>query len=130
METRKNIMKPLKIYCAGKYSADNTIQTLQNIGRGQKMAAELFALGFAPFCPWWDRTFIMDNPYLDFDKSRFYDASLAWMECSDAVYVISGAGDGGGVDAEIKRAGELYIPVFHNLEKLIAWDNSIKDVLK
>jgi hypothetical protein len=88
------------------------------------------ALDLLYSAPWWDRTFIMDNPYLDFDKSRFYDASLAWMECSDAVYVISGAGDGGGVDAEIKRAGELYIPVFHDLERLIEWDNNIKRCLR
>ena len=118
-------MKPLKIYIAGRYSADNIIDGLRNIGRGQQEAAFLFELGFAPFSPWWDRSFVLDNPNGDYSKQMFYDASLAWMEVSDAVYVISGKGDGGGVDAEIKRAGELGIPVFYEIEALLRWSEKV-----
>lgn len=118
-------MKPLKIYIAGKYSSDNIIDGLRNIGRGQQEAALLFELGFAPFSPWWDRSFVLDNPNGDYSKQMFYDASLAWMEVSDAVYVISGRGDGGGVDAEIKRAGELMIPVFYEINDLLRWSEQV-----
>ncbi|MBC8438183.1 MAG: hypothetical protein H8D87_00650, partial [Deltaproteobacteria bacterium] len=59
-------MKPLKIYIAGKYSSDNIIDGLRNIGRGQQEAALLFELGFAPFSPWWDRSFVLDNPNGDY----------------------------------------------------------------
>lgn len=118
-------MKPLKIYIAGRYSADNIIDGLRNIGRGQQEAAFLFELGFAPFSPWWDRSFVLDNPNGDYSKQMFYDASLAWMEVSDAVYVISGKGDGGGVDAEIKRAGELMIPVFYEIDDLLRWSEKV-----
>jgi len=106
---------------AGKYSADNIIDCLKNIGRGQKVAASLFELGFAPFSPWWDRSFVLDNPDGIYSKQMFYDASLAWMEVSDALYVISGVGEGGGVDAEIDRAEKLGIPVFYNLLDLMVW---------
>jgi len=114
-------MKPLKIYIAGKYSADTIIEGLKNIARGQKVAAELFELGFAPFSPWWDRSFILDNPEGTYTKQMFYDASLAWMEMSDAVYVISGVGDKGGVDKEINRAIELHLPIFTELKNLLRW---------
>lgn len=118
-------MKPLKIYIAGRYSSDNIIDGLRNIGLGQQEAAFLFELGFAPFSPWWDRSFVLDNPNGDYSKQMFYDASLAWMEVSDAVYVISGRGDGGGVDAEIKRAGELMIPVFYEINDLLRWSEQV-----
>ncbi len=114
-------MKPLKIYIAGRYSSTNIIDGLRNIGQGRKVAADLFELGFAPFAPWWDASFVIDNPGGHYSKQMFYDASLQWMEVSDAVYIISGVGDGGGVDAEIMRAGELNIPIFYKLDDLLRW---------
>ena len=121
-ENRKGrIMKPLKIYCAGKYSANNVIDVARNIGRGRKVVAELFELGFAAYSPWADFAFIVDNPEGNYTKQMFYDASLEWLEVSDAVYVISGKGDGGGVDAEIKTAEELGIPVFYRYDELFDW---------
>jgi len=110
-----------KIYVAGDYSADNIIDGLQNIGKGRFESAKLFTYGFAPFCPWWDASFCIDSPYEPFDKDMFYNASLAWMEVSDAVYVISGVGNGGGVDKEIARAEAFRIPVFYDLESLMEW---------
>jgi len=114
-------LKPLKIYIAGRYSADNIIDGLRNIGRGRKVAAELFELGFAPFAPWWDASFILDNPDGEYSKQMFYDASLEWMKVSDAVFVISGVDDGGGVDSEIETADKLHIPVFNELKDLLRW---------
>ncbi len=34
-----------RIYVAGKYSADNVLDVLKNIGRGQAMCSKLFSLG-------------------------------------------------------------------------------------
>ena len=61
-------MKPLKVYIAGKYSDDNIIDCLKNIGRGEKVAAELFELGFAPYAPWHDKSFVIDNPEGNYTK--------------------------------------------------------------
>ncbi len=44
----------LKIYIAGPYSSDNILQGLENIRRGQRMAAKLLQHGLAVFCPWLD----------------------------------------------------------------------------
>jgi len=114
-------MKPIKVYVAGDYSADNIIEGLQNIGKGRKVCAKLFYLGFAPFCPWHDASYAMDNPDTPLEKEAFYNASMVWLEVSDCVYVISGKGKGGGVDAEIKRAKEIGLPVFYNYEALERW---------
>ncbi len=114
-------MKLYKIYVAGSYSATNVIDVLQNIGRGEKICAKLFFDGFAPFCPWHDQSYAKDACYKDIDVSLFYDYSMIWLEVSDAVYVISGVGNGGGVDAEIARATKLSIPVFYSYNSLLAW---------
>ena len=114
-----------KIYVAGDYSADNIIEGLQNIGKGRFESAKLFVHGFAPFCPWWDASFCIDHPYETYDKEMFYNASMVWLEVSDAVFVISGVGKGGGVDKEIARASELGIPVFNNIEDLTNWSIDI-----
>ena len=111
-----------RIYVAGNYSANNIIDCLKNIGKGQQACATLFTLGYYPFCPWHDKSYIIDNPYLEFNVEQFHQHSLAWLEVSDALYVISGKGKGGGVDAEIKRAKELGIPVFYEMENLICFE--------
>lgn len=119
MKKKEKDMK--KVYVAGKYSADNIIDCLKNIGKGKKACAELFHDGLFPFCPWHDASYVEDACDAHIDKSLFYKASLAWLEVSDAVYVISGRYDGGGVDKEIKRAKELNIPVFHDYHALLCW---------
>jgi len=110
-----------RIYVAGDYRADNVIDVLKNIGKGQKVCAELFSKGFYPFCPWHDKSYVLDNPYDNFDVKQFHKASMAWLEVSDCLYVISGVGNGGGVDKEIERAKELNIPVFDNYAELMDW---------
>ncbi len=110
-----------RIYVAGKYSADNVVEILQNIGKGQHICSELFGLGYAPFCPWHDHLYAIDLCYDSLTKKQFYDFSIAWLEVSDAVYVISGAGDGTGVDAEIEIAENLGIPIFSTLFDLNEW---------
>ena len=110
-----------RVYVAGKYSADNVIEVLQNIGKGRQMCANIFAHGFAPFCPWHDASYAIDLCKTDIKKSLFYESSIAWLEVSDAVLVISGKGEGGGVDAEIKIAEEMGIPVFDNFPALLNW---------
>ena len=93
-----------RIYIAGKYSADNIIEGLQNIGRGERAAAMLFQAGYTPFCPWADAVYCKLLCDEELPKQKFYDASLEWLRVSDAMLVISGAGEGGGVDKEIGRA--------------------------
>ena len=108
-----------KVYVAGAYSADNVIDVLKNIGRGQYYSAKIFMMGFAPFSPWLDKEFVIANWDKDFTVDMFYDYSMAWLECSDIVFVVPGWEKSLGTQKEIERAVELGIPVIYNdLERL------------
>ena len=116
-----------RVYVAGLYSrtADggkaNVIQVLDNIRAGQAASLKVLRMGFAVFCPWLDYQFhLLDDKPISVE---LYKAnSMAWVEVSDYVLVISGAGIGGGVDAEIKRAEELGIPVCFEFGELLGDD--------
>jgi hypothetical protein len=110
-----------RIYVAGPYSADNVMDVLRNIGRGQQMCSDLFIMGFAPFCPWHDRTYVIDNPQVDFTVDQFYQYGLCWLEVCDAVYVIPDSENSKGVAMEIEHAQKLGIPVFYSLIELQSW---------
>ena len=110
-----------KIYVAGPYSGDNVIDVLKNIGRGEKMCTELFRLGFAPFCPWHDKSFVTNRPDDQFTVQQFYDYSIAWLEVSNAVLVLPNSDKSKGTQSEIRRSMELNIPVFYAIEHLRAY---------
>ncbi|HKL47249.1 MAG TPA: hypothetical protein VJ878_01155 [Candidatus Izemoplasmatales bacterium] len=111
-------MNPIKVYIAGKYSADNVIEVLQNIGYAEEVAAILFENGFAPFCPHHNKDFCIRLYGTSFTKQQFYDYSLAWLEVSDVMFVISGTHTSVGVKAEIKFAHENNIPIFYHISDL------------
>jgi hypothetical protein len=101
------------VYVAGRYSADNVLDVLQNIGKGEEMGAELFYMGFAPFVPWHDKDFVLRRPYNFFTVDQFYRYSLAWLEVSDVMVVLSGYEHSKGTLKEIKFAHERGIPVLY-----------------
>ena len=107
-----------RIYVAGPYSANNVLDVLKNIGRGEKVCAELFRLGFAPFCPWHDKSYVIDLPYDQFTIQQFYEYSIAWLKVSDAVLVLPNSEKSEGTQAEIRKAMELNIPVFYSIKDL------------
>ena len=116
-----------KIYVAGAYSADNVISVLQNIGRGQHYASMLLSRGYAPFCPWLDKEYVINN-YLETPPlQQFYDYSTAWLSVSDAMFVVpdlpglNSWRDSMGTKQERHFALENNIPVFYNLEELEEW---------
>jgi hypothetical protein len=107
-----------KIYVAGAYSANNVLDVLKNIGRGEDYSAKLFMMGYAPFCPWHDKDFVLRNWDRDFTVKMFYDYSMAWLEVSDIVFVIPGYENSKGTLAEIERAKELSIPIVYSIDEL------------
>ena len=113
--------KRLRVYVAGPYSADSVLDVLRNIGRGERVCAELFHNDLAPFCPWHDKGYAMDGLCQGADVGDFRDHSMAWLEASEAVYVLTGWEASNGTKAEIARAKELGIPVFYNILSLLGW---------
>jgi nucleoside 2-deoxyribosyltransferase len=116
-----------KIYVAGPYSATDVLSVLKNIGRGEYWSSQLFMRGFAPFTPWHDKTFVIQNWKEDFNVEDFYNYSLEWLRVSDAVFVVPNQvglkdwGDSKGTLYEIGEASKLGIPVFHSIKELEAW---------
>ena len=109
------------IYVAGPYSADNVIDVLKNIGRGQQVCANLFDYGFNPFCPWHDHHFITDNPECDASIERFYEYSIEFLKVSDAVFLVDGWEKSKGTLKEIEIANKYGIPVFEYITDLLNW---------
>lgn len=120
----------IRVYVAGRYSADNVLDVLKNIGRGQQACARLFSLGFSPFCPWADRSFVMDRPDDDFTVDQFYQYSLSWLDVSDVMLVLPGYTTSNGTLKEIKHAEAKGIPVFYSEEELIAWSQRVGNTVK
>lgn len=124
-----------RVYIAGLYSKNaggseaNVLQVLDNIRAGQKAALDVWRLGFAVFCPHLDYQYsLLDDEPITY--KMYYENSMAWLEVSDAVLVISGRGIGGGVDKEIARADELGIPVYDSLADLIKYEMETEQMEK
>jgi len=106
----------IKVYVAGAYSANNVLDVLKNIGRGEKACAELFRLGYAPFCPWHDKSYVTDNCDIDLDVDQFYEYSIAWLRVSDCMLVLPGYEQSEGTLVEIEIANSINMPVIYNIE--------------
>jgi len=113
----------VKIYVAGLYSRNskgkkaNVIEVLENIRAGIFVCNRLLSLGYAVFCPWLDFQYGLIGINLTIEQYRAN--CIAWLEVSDAMLVISGAGLRGGVDDEIIRARELKISTYADEHVLI-----------
>ena len=108
-----------KIYVAGAYSANNTLDTFNNMRKGMRAGLEVLLAGYAPFVPWFDyhlQLMLRGNENLMVQD--YYNYSLAWLEVSDALYVILGSEKSVGTQNEIKRAQELNMPIYYNMEEL------------
>jgi len=116
-----------KIYIAGAYSDDNVISVLKNIGRGEYYASLVFQQGFAPFTPWHDKSFVIEHWRKEFTVEQFYEYSLAWLEVSDALFIVPNEyglknwQDSKGTLIEIEKAEEWGIPVFYTIKELIEY---------
>ena len=101
-------MTRLRIYVAGPYSSDNVLGMLGNMRRGILASEQLFAMGYAPFCPHLDYHYALVGEHA---LNEFYDYSMAWLEASDIVVILDGWKGSKGCQAEVARAKELGIPV-------------------
>lgn len=101
----------MKIYVAGKYSANNVLDVLENIHIGIKFCANLLKDGHEPFCPWLDHQYHFYNK--DLKVEDYYRVSMAWLEVSELVMVLPNWENSKGVQTEIARAQELKIPIIY-----------------
>jgi len=108
-----------RLYIAGSYSADNVLSVLDNIRIGIRTSTELFLKGYSVFCPWLDFHFqLMLREGESLSVEDYYKYSLAWLEVSDAVYVLPNSENSKGTQSEVQRAIKLDIPVFYSIDDL------------
>jgi hypothetical protein len=104
-----------RIYIAGRLN-DDAVGYLQNVSRMVKAALEIRKRGYSVFVPCLDLVMgIVDGnmSYEDYTANN-----KAWVEVSDAVYVIPGSDESRGTQEEIALALRLGIPVIRNIRDL------------
>lgn len=107
-----------RVYVAGAYSGTNVIEILQNIGRGEWYAAQIFKLGYAPFAPWHDKDFVIKLWDQELNVEMFYKYSLTWLEVSDIMFLVPGWEKSKGTLEEIKIADKLNIKIISDIGEL------------
>jgi hypothetical protein len=108
-----------RVYVAGPYSDSNGISVLNNMREGMRLSTQVLLLGYFPFCPFIDYHFqLMLRPDEKLTIDDYYAYSMAWLEVSDAVLLVPGWEKSIGAQKEVKRATELYIPIFYDLMEL------------
>ena len=106
-----------RVYVAGPIRASNAWEIEQNIRRAEGWALEIIKAGAAPHCPHTqDRHFIGVMP-----DEYFLKQDLAWLEVSDAIFMVSGWRRSEGSIGEYEFALEHNIPVFEDFGLLCAW---------
>lgn len=109
----------IKLYIAGAMSANNILKMLENIHRGIDLGSEVLKLGFAPFVPHLDIMFkIVKGRELNIPLEYYYNYTMEFLKCCDALLVCPYSEHSKGTQAEIKMAQKLNIPIFYSLGEL------------
>lgn len=108
-----------RVYVAGAYSSPNVIGVFTNMRRGCNLAHDVLRAGFAPFTPWLDWLLSMFGPV---SLQMYRDYSMAFLDVCDAVLVQrEGYEQSVGTQAELRRATDLGIPIFFELDEMIEY---------
>lgn len=116
----------IRIYVAGRYSADNVISVLDNMRDGMRLATEVLLAGYSPFVPWFDHHFqlmLRDNEKLTVE--HYYNYCFPWLEVSQGVIVVPNSENSKGTREELRIASELNIPIFDSIEDMNIYFNKM-----
>ena len=111
----------MRVYIAGPYTSDSAISVFENMRNGIRASLKILLAGHAPFCPWLHYQFFLflrDKEKISYDAIRNY--SIAWLDVSDAMIVLEGWENSKGTLAEIDRARELGIIIYHGVDAFLA----------
>lgn len=105
------------VYIAGPFRGKTAWDVAQNVRRAEVRALEVWALGAAALCPHantanFDKT-LTDQIYLD--------GTMEMLKRCDALITVPGYEISEGSRAEIQKAYDLRIPVYHDINALSCW---------
>lgn len=105
-----------KLYLSGPYSADTEAERLTNVQSSMAAAREVHKAGDVPIIPhlfhFWDLDNIANGYVISYEG--WLSLCFEYLLTADALIVIGSISF--GVNAEIKYAERLHIPVFNSLE--------------
>jgi hypothetical protein len=110
----------LRVYVAGALNAD-AVGYIKNIHRMNNSCNTLRNLGYAIYNPSLD--FLERLQFGDYEYIDYFKNNEAWLEVSDAIFLVPGWENSSGTKKEIERAKELNIPVFDDIEMLMIWES-------
>ena len=110
----------LKIYVAYRYSADNVLDVLHNIGKAIDVGRQIAELGHSPFIPHLDCLVAMFDHKNQLPLSYYYNCSIDWMKVADAIFVVdwNDLTTSKGVAAELEWNKEGKLPVYSKVDQL------------
>ena len=114
----------------GVYSPNPAIDYICNCRAMVVLAVKVLLAGFCPFVPAFDRElWMVSDESQKITEPMIKSYSISWLEVCDAVLLTHGWEKSKGIWAEIKRANELWIPVFNSLEELIQYSDEKPPIL-
>ena len=102
----------IKVYIVGKYRGNTISEVRQNIEAARKTAEELWAAGFAVFCPHLNSAF-MDGIVPD---KNFLKGDIEWMKYTDIVVLLPEWESSTGSINEIKEAIAMGIIILEKIK--------------
>jgi hypothetical protein len=125
-----------KIYIAGpltprgmRKDTDNpAIEYLFNVNDMIDVSIQLIKCGLVPFTPGIDFPyFLHPSAKKVLTAEKIYELSKTWMECCDALLVLPHFENSTGVLAELQRANELGMPIFHGIGPILEHNKKVED---
>ena len=110
------------VYLAGQYRAPTILGVTLNIYCAWKAAKRLWRAGFVVICPHSNSAF-MGELFSPIHGQVFLEGDLELVRKSDALFAMPGWRRSAGACGEIGEGRRYKIPIFYNIEELIAWRN-------
>ena len=98
----------LKIYIAGKLTADNPVEYIANVKAGNRAWVELMKLGHAPMWSGMDFVGLLEE---GIPVEQLKAASMEWLKTADVILLLPNSELSSGVKAELDTALNFEIPV-------------------
>jgi len=107
-----------RVYIAGKLN-DMACEYIKNVHKMVIWGEKVRKAGFAVFVPGID--LLQGTIFGNWEYSDYFDNSQAWLDASDAIFLVPGWETSTGTKREIERAKQQGIPVYSDLEQLV-WE--------
>ena len=109
-----------RVYIAGKLN-DPAEQYIRNLHQMICFGILVQEAGFSVFIPGIDVLTGLMSGKMEYDD--YFSNSAAWLEVSEAIFLVPGWERSSGSQKEVERANLLGIPIFEQIADLVAWNN-------